>query len=184
MYEKIIYFIISCSNKNKIVGKREDVFLSNIVKIELIDKKANIVLSKEEIFKNYYGDSSILNSKIKNYKVNNFDFAEKNISRKRFGVKNYYFSSPVVVDDVLYLLDTMGNLLAKSLDNLDKNLWKVKVIERDNFINYYGGKISYADKVLYITTRLNEVIAVNIDGNIKWRKQINAIPKFEDFQKD
>lgn len=172
----VLMFIISCSNKNKIVGKREDVFLSNIVKIELIDKKANIFLSKEETFKNYYGDSSILNSKIKNYKVNNFDFAEKKISRKRFGVKNYYFSSPVVVDDVLYLLDTRGNLLAKSLDNLDKNLWKVKVIERDNFINYYGGKISYADKVLYITTRLNEVIAVNIDGNIKWRKQINAIP--------
>ena len=59
--------MVACSSKNKIVGKREDVFLSNIVKIELIDKKPNIVLSKEETFKNYYGDSSILNDKIKNY---------------------------------------------------------------------------------------------------------------------
>ncbi len=167
--------IASCDKKKPILGVRKDIFLNNSA-IQVNGNKENITLSNLDTFSNYYGDGSILNKTIKNYNVNNLNFVENKISGKKFGVKNYFFSSPIIVDNIAYFLDTRGNLIARSLDNLNKNIWKVRVIERTNFVNYYGGKISFYNDIIYLTTRLNEIIAVSKDGNILWRKKLNTIP--------
>lgn len=176
--KKVIYLflgailLISCSQKKDIKGERQNVFF-DLSKIQVSAKKQNITISKPETFVNYYGDGSVLNKNIENYKVSNFDFDNFSISRKRLYVKNYYFSNPIIVNNITYMIDTKGNLIARSNNNI---LWETKIIEKDNFINYYGGKISFYKDTIFITSRLNEVIAINKDGNIKWRKRINAIP--------
>lgn len=170
-----IIFLVSCSHKKEIAGERKNIFLNSSTKIEISNQKRNITLADLNTYQNYYGDNSILNKNIENYKVDNFDFERLSISRKKFGVKRYYFSNPIIVNNIIYTLDTKGNLLAKNKIDF-KTLWKIKVIERDNFINYYGGKISFYNDVIFITSRTNDIIAINTDGTIKWKKRINSVP--------
>ncbi|MDD2839533.1 MAG: PQQ-binding-like beta-propeller repeat protein [Rickettsiales bacterium] len=170
-----IIFLSSCSNKKEITGERKNIFLDSSTKIEVSNQKQSIVITNSDTYQNYYGDNSTLNKNIENYKINNFNYKKLSISRKRFGVKHYYFSNPVIVDNIVYSLDTKGNLVAKDKSNFN-TLWKTKVIERSNFINYYGGKISFYKDVIFITSRTNDIIAINKDGTIKWKKRINAVP--------
>lgn len=168
-------FIVSCDKKKPILGVRKDIFLNNSA-IQVNGDKNNIKISDTNTFSNFYGDASTLNKQINNYSVDSLDFIRNKISSKKLWVKNYFFSNPAIVDNIAYFLDTRGNLIARNLDNLKKNIWKVRVIERTNFINYYGGKVSFYNDVIYLTTRLNEVIAVSKEGDIIWRKKLNVIP--------
>ncbi len=171
----LILLLISCDKKKPILGERKAIFLNN--NSILVDGGLNdIKISNAKTFINYYGNDSLLNQEIVNYKVDSLEFNEYSISRKKFGVKTYFFSSPVIVGNIIYYLDTNGNLIAKNLNNMEKVLWKTRIIERYNFINYYGGKLSFYYDTIYITTRLNEVIAVDKDGTMKWRKKLNTIP--------
>ncbi|HSQ98230.1 MAG TPA: PQQ-binding-like beta-propeller repeat protein, partial [Rickettsiales bacterium] len=176
--KKIIFLFLgaillfSCSSKKEITGKRQDVFF-DLTKIQISAKKQNITISKPETFTNYYGDSSVLNKNIENYKVDDFNFKNFSISSKRLYVKNYYFSNPAIVDNITYSLDTKGNLIAEKNDEI---LWKTKITEENDFINYYGGKISFYNNTIFITSRINEILALDKEGNIKWRKKINAVP--------
>lgn len=171
-----IILLISCDKKKPILGVRKDIFLNNSI-IEVEGDINNITIPIAKTFANYYGDGSTLNEIIENYRVENFNFTDSKISRKKFGVKTYFFSSPIIVDNIAYFLDTRGHLVARNLNSFDKNIWKTRIIEKTNFINYYGGKISFYNDIIYITTRLNEVIAVSSDdGSIIWRKKLNTVP--------
>lgn len=172
----ILLFIISCSKKKPILGERKNVFLNNNSSIQVLEDIKNIKISNVSTYKNYYGDNSILNSYIENYKVNDFNFYEKNVASKKFGVKNYFFSSPVIVDNIVYYLDTNGYLVSRNINDIGNKLWKIKIIKNDNNINYFGGKISFYNDVLFISDRINEIISVSKNGKILWRKQLNAIP--------
>jgi len=171
----LILSLPSCDKKQPILGERKDIFLNN-TSIQVSENRDTIKVSESETFTNYYGNNSLLNSEIENYKVNSLEFNEYYISSKKFGVKNYFFSSPVIVDGIIYYLDTYGHLVAKNINNMKKALWKVRIIDRPNLINYYGGKLSFYSGTIYATTRLNEIIAINRDGSIKWRKKLNTIP--------
>ncbi len=171
-----IILLISCDKKKPILGVRKDIFLNNSI-IEVEGDINNITIPIAKTFANYYGDGSTLNEIIENYRVENFNFTDSKISRKKFGVKTYFFSSPIIVDNIAYFLDTRGHLVARNLNSFDKNIWKTRIIEKTNFINYYGGKISFYNDIIYITTRLNEVIAVSSeDGSIIWGKKLNTVP--------
>ena len=160
-----ILSLISCTEKKVILGDRKDIFLIDN-NIEILANKDDIKLSNTETFLNYYGDNSALNSYIENYKVDGFSLQENKISSKKFGVKKYFFSSPIIVDNILYTFDAKGNLIAKDINNLDKTLWKTSIINKNNYINYFGGKITYYNDVIYISDRINEIIAVSKDGEI------------------
>ncbi len=172
----LVIFLSSCSGKKEIIGERKDIFLDSSTKLELSKQKQNITIANADTYQNYYGDNSTLNKAIETYKVDNFDFQKFSISRKKLGVKHYYFSNPIIVNDIIYMLDTKGNLIAKDKNNFSKPIWKTKVIEKDNFMNYYGGKISFYNNTIFLTSRLNDIVAVNNDGTIRWKKKINAIP--------
>lgn len=186
IYKKImkkIYLIIiisllvmSCSKKKPILGERKNIFSNNNSSIQVFGNKEDIEISKAKTFHNYYGDSSTLNQSIENYKVDNLNFVEKSIASKKFGIKNYFFSSPVIVDNIVYYLDSSGNIIARKIDNLKDILWKTKIIENNSTINYFGGKISFYNNTLFISDRMNEIIAVSKDGDLLWKKQLNAIP--------
>lgn len=167
--------LVACTEKKVILGDRKDIFLIDN-NIEILANKDDIKLSNTETFKNYYGDNSTLNAYIENYKVDGFSLQKNKISSKKFGVKKYFFSSPIIVDNILYTLDAKGNLIAKDTNNLNKTLWKTSIINKNNYINYFGGKITYYNDVIYIADRINEIIAVSKDGEILWEKQLNAVP--------
>lgn len=181
MLKKLIYilflciFIVSCDKKKPMLGERKSIFLNDTT-IDITGDNTSIKIQESSSYKNYYGDNSILNETIQNYKIDDLNFIKHRISRKKFGVKNYFFSSPVIVDNIIYLFDTHGNLIAKNIHDLKNNLWKTKIIEKTNFINYYGGKISFYNDTLYITTRLNELIKISKNGDILWRKKLNTVP--------
>ena len=139
-----------------------------------LKRKYNKVMVKGDIIiaPSYF----IANHIVENYKVDGFSLQENKISSKKFGVKKYFFSSPIIVDNILYTLDAKGNLIAKDINNLDKTLWKTSIINKNNYINYFGGKITYYNDVIYIADRINEIIAVSKDGEILWEKQLNAVP--------
>ena len=116
-----------------------------------------------------------MNTFIDNYQVDNFNFNYLHLATKKWRVDKYIFSNPIIVDNILYYIDTNGNLIAKNISN--KNiLWQTKIIDKHNFINYYTGKLSYYNDNIYITTRLNDVISINKDGKVNWKKTLNAIP--------
>lgn len=171
----LFLLLVSCDKKKPILGDRKDIFL-NDVSIRIDGNLDNIKISNYKTFINYYGNGSLLNQDIENYRVNSLEFNEYGISSKKMGVKTYFFSSPIIVSNIIYYLDTNGNLIAKDINDMQKVLWKTKIIERFNFINYYGGKLSFYYDTIYATTRLNEIIAINKDGTIKWRKKLNTIP--------
>lgn len=177
--KKLVLFlallILACSKKQIITGTRKDVFISN-TSFEVRGDPNTIILEEPQTFKNYYGDSSLLNKPIGNYQVNNLDFETYIISTKKFGTNFYYFSSPVVVNGTIYFLDSRGFLHARELNNLNKDIWKIKLVDRQNNSNYYGGKISFANDTIFAIMRINDVIAVSTEGKIKWKKKINSVP--------
>ena len=73
---------------------------------------------------------------------------------------NYFFSSPVIVDNIVYYLDSSGNIIARKIDNLKDILWKTKIIENNSTINYFGGKISFYNNTLFISASGQNVFDV------------------------
>ena len=66
-------------------------------------------------------------------------------------------------------------MIAKNFNN-NTLLWKLKIIGKYDFLNFYGAKISFHNDSIYVTTRLNEIISINKNGTLKWKKTINSIP--------
>ena len=171
----VLLSLISCDKKKNIVGDRENILFDN-TNLQLDGNTNEITINtKSSTYQNYYGSYSTLNTFIDNYQVDNFNFNYLHLAAKKWGVDKYIFSNPIIVDNILYYIDTNGNLIAKNISN--KNiLWQTKIIDKHNFINYYAGKLSYYNDNIYITTRLNDVISINKDGTVNWKKTLNAIP--------
>jgi len=177
----LIFLTISCSKKAKIEGERIAVFSYKDI-LQESDKKVNITIPKQLDNKNYYGDSSVLNAKIENYKIDKnledkkIDFKQYQVSHKPIG-KRYKIFSPVIVDNVAYIMSPNGFLYAKNLDNPKKNLWKSKLVSHKSLKDFSFAKIGYFDKKIIISTGYDEVISVNAkDGKIDWIKKLNAVP--------
>jgi len=181
LFLSLIFLTISCSGKDKIEGKRESVFSYKDI-LKASDKKVEIKLPAKESNQNYYGDSSLLNIKIENYAINK-NLEDKKIKFKKYKAgykpfgKRYKVFSPVIVNNIAYIMSPNGVLYAKDLDTPKKNLWKNKLVDNDSLKDFSFAKISYSNERIIVSTGYNEIISVDIkDGKIDWIKKLNAVP--------
>ena len=78
-------------------------------------------------------------------------------------------AAPVVGDGKLFVMDTLGVLRAFNADT-GHELWKTSFDIPADTSSVFGGGASYDDGVVYITTGLGEVAALDAEkGKIKWR---------------
>ena len=83
-------------------------------------------------------------------------------------------AQPVLVDGLIFALDTDSRLSAFSAENGDR-VWSTDVSNPDEDDPVIGGGISYAAGILYITNGFAEVLAVRPpSGEILWRKTTPA----------
>jgi outer membrane protein assembly factor BamB len=177
----LIFLLVSCSRKKKIEGERLTVFSYKDI-LQESDKKVKITLPIKSEQANYYGSSSLLNVKIENYKFNK-NWEDKKIKFKEYHVgfqstsNRYRVFSPVIINDIAYIMSPNGFLYAKDLNNSGKNLWKNKIIQNTSIKDFSFAKISYFDEKIIISTGYNEIISVYAkNGKIDWIKKLNAVP--------
>jgi outer membrane protein assembly factor BamB len=78
-------------------------------------------------------------------------------------------AAPVVGGGKLYVIDTLGVLRAFNADT-GKEVWKQSFDIPADTAAVFGGGASYDDGVVYVTTGLGEVAALDAEkGTIKWR---------------
>ena len=78
-------------------------------------------------------------------------------------------AAPVIGDGRLYVMDTLGVLRAFNAEN-GHEVWKASFDLPADTSSVFGGGASYDDGVVYVTTGLGEVAALDAaKGKIKWR---------------
>jgi len=83
-------------------------------------------------------------------------------------------TQPVLVDDVLYTVDTQGMLQATYAEDGER-LWRQSLIKPGEDEPVIGGGLAYAHDILYATNGFNELLAIAPDsGEILWRKELPA----------
>ncbi len=83
-------------------------------------------------------------------------------------------TAPIIVDNIIYTLDSNTNLSAFNASN-GKKIWKVNVEKKDENDRVISGGISFAHDTLYVTNGYGEVLAIHPkSGDIKWRKHLSA----------
>lgn len=83
-------------------------------------------------------------------------------------------AQPVVIDGVIYALDTSNTLSAYDTEKGDR-LWRVSTQKPNEDDPVIGGGIAYAQGLLYVTNGFDELLAViPADGEILWRKNIGT----------
>lgn len=147
MFFILVVVLTSCKSSKNIVGVRERIF-SDTVKLS-IGGDGEIEINKNiNSYKNYYGDGSILNDKIENFKWRNFAF-EKPL-----------FSNPIFINGKLFYVDSKGRLNGK-----------VRVLP-----SVVRAKISFYDNAIYATSGTDIIAAFEKDGTDKWTKKLSVVP--------
>lgn len=83
-------------------------------------------------------------------------------------------SQPVIVDDMIFALDSRAALSALSADD-GKKLWDKELAPADERDPVIGGGVSYSRGVLFVTNGYDEVIALDYqNGEEVWRVDIPA----------
>ena len=83
-------------------------------------------------------------------------------------------AQPVLVDDVIFTLDTDSRLSAFNAKT-GRELWDTDVNNESEDDPVIAGGIAFSDNMLFITNGFSEIIAVNsANGQIIWRKALPA----------
>ena len=83
---------------------------------------------------------------------------------------------PVVADNMIFILDGDAFVQAYDLNDFKHFLWKAKTLSRDRREGVTGGGFAYAGGVLYVTSGVDEVLALDAKtGEVKWRRQLGGI---------
>ncbi len=81
-------------------------------------------------------------------------------------------AQPIIIDDVIYTLDTSSILSAFSAQT-GKKLWKTSIEKKDEDNTVISGGISFAYDTIYATNGYDEILAISPEnGDIKWRKTL------------
>ena len=167
----------SCSDEEKLSGIKEPI-LENINQQDLIFTQNQINL----------GSSINLANSLA---PNNVDHLELNIDKKlrckntltdlKFSKNKRYISSPIILDDKIFLIDYNFNLHAFDANN-SKRIFEAKLAPRSKKSNFITPKIGFSNSPnhqdkLFINTSSNQIIAVNSNnGQILWQNdQLNTL---------
>ena len=179
----IIIFCIgvlsSCSSNGKIDDKNAVLVFANDDLVKIDDGLVNFKVSLPKQINNqsWFGSNNDNNQEIENYIfANQISKATSIWTGYRPGYSNRMVFSPIITGDKIYILDDKGNLYARDLSSY-KNIWTKKLIDRWFVKDFSGGKISYFDNKIYVSTGYNLIFCVNaVDGEIVWSKTLASIP--------
>lgn len=185
--KRIIFFLLlgiivcSCSKDEVATGERIPVFSREDL-LKKSDEKFKINTPEPKKNSSHSGNSSPLNQKIENNLFDGDFKTKKGIKIKKYKIGRNPFGkydrihNPVVVNNVVYSINPNGILYAKSLDNLKKTIWKLKLYKNKDLSNFSFAKMSFSDGKLIINTGYNDIISVDIDSEkIEWIKKINSV---------
>jgi outer membrane protein assembly factor BamB len=172
-------FLVSCASDEKDIMGAVSVFkYSKDLKIDesLSGKTMKIPAQKHNKF--WFGGSKAAN----NFNAENFAFASQITKTKsiwsgyRTGNNDQKVFKPLIINNVVYLLDAKGNLIARNLENY-KKIWKRSIFDKKDRSNFIDGKIYYNDGKIFATSGFNYLAAIDAkDGKIIWSKKIGSIP--------
>jgi len=88
---------------------------------------------------------------------------------------NFILSSPIIVDNVIFALDSKNTVSATSVTTKD-TIWRSALIpEGENGEGALGGGIAYGDDTVYVTTAYGHVVALNPEnGGIFWWQSLGV----------
>ena len=89
---------------------------------------------------------------------------------------NFILSAPIIVDDVIFTLDSKNTVAATSITD-QKTVWRAALIpEGENDEGALGGGIAYGDDAIYVTTAYGYVVALNPEnGGIFWWQSLDFL---------
>jgi len=90
--------------------------------------------------------------------------------------EDYSLPTPVIAEGKLFVLDGAGNVIASSLSDISKPLWKTSTLSRKTKRYTIGGGIAYNNGTLLVTAGYEEIIALAAaTGQELWRKPVGNI---------
>ena len=87
--------------------------------------------------------------------------------------KHELIPNPVIVDSVVYAMDSRGYVSAHDANDIDKVLWIKKTTPKEYREKTMAGGLGYGDEKLLISTGYGDLIAINKDSSEAWRTQTN-----------
>jgi outer membrane protein assembly factor BamB len=171
--------LFSCSSDHKIDDKNAISVFADLNSIKTDDtlKDLKIALPAQVKNQSWFGSNNDNNQNIENFAFAANITKTKSIFagwQPRYDDKMVF--APIIAGDKIYSLDGYGNLYAKDLTSY-KTIWKKKLIDRFWLKDFIGGKISYFDNKIFVSTGFNSVICVNADnGEFIWQKTLSSIP--------
>ena len=172
-------FLSACDKKEILQGQREDLFKT--YGVNFVDQKGKnsvVDLGKSQIASSY---TDIAGNKQHNAIHHKMNETPKLIWKQVF--KNAVQIAPVIFKGKIYAIDAKGDLLC--LSQLDGALLWKKSIAKQGGESIFSGGISADGDVLYITTNIGKVLAVDsVNQKVVWEKQLqlplNSAPLFVD----
>ncbi len=83
-------------------------------------------------------------------------------------------AQPIIVDKMVYTVDSENELSAFNIDN-GKKIWSKNIASKDEDDDVIGGGIAYSSGFIFATNGYNEIIALRAkDGKTAWRKPLPA----------
>lgn len=175
----IIFFLLltSCNNNEEISEKAISAFATDFSpKIDPRLAQKQITLPKQIKNNNFNGIFIKDSKKIENFALKN---NIKKTQRLSYGyvTSNPYdiVSSPVIANNIIYILDARGNLIAINLEN-NNLIYQKRIIDWSDITNLSQGKLFFDQDIIYITTGFNKIFAINAqNADIIWSKELSSI---------
>jgi outer membrane protein assembly factor BamB len=177
----LLVFLTSCSSDKKDIKDAVSVFKYSLelkkddsLGLEAVD----IPVRRQNRF--WYGSTKVTRGLDS---VENFAFPSKITKTKsiwsgyRTGSNDKKVFKPVISNNVIYLLDAKGNLIARDIRNY-KKIWKKRIFAKKDKRDFRGGKIFLGKgNIIFATTGFNSLVALNSkNGEIIWSKKLGSIP--------
>ena len=86
-----------------------------------------------------------------------------------------FFVTPLIIDNIIFLLDLSGNAIAYDNSN-NKVIWRKNISDGNNVFNYLKGGINYHLGKIYITNGSSDLTALDaLTGQIFWQKKFPSL---------
>lgn len=163
--------IINYKQKDVIEGEREAIYpsLQPTNTVNLI----NLSMPPSSISVNF-----------SNYTPHNINLALEDVGKKsNKSVKKYIISkrfyglavtSPVIHDDIIYLIDGRGILSARNINNPEKTIWAYStnnIVGKEKAIS--GSGMILDENYIYVASGTDKALKIDLNGKKIWEKTLN-----------
>jgi len=188
----LAFLTFSCDKDETYDHKKAILIFADLNKL-VVDKsleKTEIIIPKQTKNTSWYEGAAIQNSKLQNFEKSFLVDSNRKIRLKKStkywsfyagSLSRRFLYEPLIVDNVVYSLDSAGKVRAFDLLK-DDLIYKKRIFPRKLLRNYQSPKIGYFNNMVFAVAGTNRVVAINAkDGEVMWKKDISAIPISKPF---